>query len=696
MDPKILFPRQYARTQRFTLGAPRTFSVSPQGDRVVFLRSCSGTDPVTCLWSLDVNSSVERLVADPMALLVGGTEELPPQERVRRERSRQGAAGIVDYATDAAVRLAVFALSGRIFAADLITEKTWEVASATPVVDPRPDPTGRRVAYVTGGALRVVDLNGVNDRMLAEPDASGVTWGLAEFIAAEEMGRYGGYWWSPDGARLLAARVDESPVQRWWIADPADPASPATEVAYPAAGTANAVVAVAVLGLDGSRVKVNWDVDAFPYLTTVHWSKGGPPLLAVQSRDQRRMRILSLDPDRGVTTVLHEETDPTWVEIIPGVPAWTVTGNLLWVADQDDTRRLLRDGTPVTPPGLQVRTVLDVSDTGVLISGSATEPTEVHLWRVNERDCVQLTEVPGVHTGRGQGEVCVVASVHLRQGASEVRVVRGGEPVATIASYAETPVLTPNVTLLTAGKRELRCALVLPTGHVARSRKLPVLLNPYGGPHAQRVVAAQNAYLSAQWFADQGFAVLVADGRGTPGRGPAWEKAIAFDFAGVTLADQVEALHAVAEGHPDLDLSRVAIHGWSYGGYLAALAVLQRPDLFHAAVAGAPITDWRLYNTHYTERYLGHPEERPDVYEANSLLADAPNLTRPLMIIHGLADDNVVAAHTLRLSTALLAAGRPHTVLPLSGVTHMTPQEVVAENLLLLQVDFLKRALDLS
>jgi len=140
----------------------------------------------------------------------------------------------------------------------------------------------------------------------------------------------------------------------------------------------------------------------------------------------------------------------------------------------------------------------------------------------------------------------------------------------------------------------------------------------------------------------------------------------------------------------------VAIRGWSFGGYLAALAVLRRPDVFHAAVAGAPVTDWRLYDTHYTERYLGHPEQNGAAYERSSLLGDAAKLERPLLLIHGLADDNVVAAHTLRLSALLLAAGRPHSVLPLSGVTHMTPQEEVAENLLLLQVDFLRKALDVA
>ena len=234
--------------------------------------------------------------------------------------------------------------------------------------------------------------------------------------------------------------------------------------------------------------------------------------------------------------------------------------------------------------------------------------------------------------------------------------------------------------------------MLFPSGHEPGT-KLPVLLDPYGGPHAQRVLAARAAHLTSQWFADQGFAVVVVDGRGTPGRGPEFERAVHGDLAGPVLEDQVDALHAVAEQYPDLDLSRVGIRGWSFGGYLAALAVLRRPDVFHAAVAGAPVTDWALYDTHYTERYLGRPDEDPDAYTRSSLIPDAAALTRPLLLVHGLADDNVVAAHTLRLSSALLAAGRPHNVLPLSGVTHMTPQEVVAENLLLLQVQFLKDAL---
>ena len=233
-----------------------------------------------------------------------------------------------------------------------------------------------------------------------------------------------------------------------------------------------------------------------------------------------------------------------------------------------------------------------------------------------------------------------------------------------------------------------------------------MLLDPYGGPQMQRVVAAQSAFADSQWFAEQGFAVVVADGRGTPGRGPEWDRAVWRDLADPVLEDQVEALHAAAGRCGDLDTSRVAIRGWSFGGYLAALAVLRCPEVFHAAIAGAPVTDWRLYDTHYTERYLGHPDDNPEVYDRCSPITDAERIAaragggavthRPMMIIHGLADDNVVVAHSLRLSSALLAAGYPHTVLPLSGVTHMASQEEVAENLLLLQVDFLRQALGLE
>jgi dipeptidyl-peptidase 4 len=271
-------------------------------------------------------------------------------------------------------------------------------------------------------------------------------------------------------------------------------------------------------------------------------------------------------------------------------------------------------------------------------------------------------------------------------------VIADGSPPRPVTSVAATPPFVPKVRMLSLGKRELRAGLVLPRDH-RPGQRLPVLMDPYGGPHFQRVTAAARGWLEPQWFADQGFAVLTIDGRGTPGRSPAWEREVYLDLATAVLEDQVDGLLAAAEIEPDLDLSRVGIRGWSFGGFLAALAVLRRPDVFHAAVSGAPVTDMTLYDTYYTERYLGTPQKHPEAYRASNLLEDAALLTRPLMLIHGLADDNVTVAHTLQLSQRLLAAGRPHQVLPLTDITHMPAEETVAENLLLLQVDFLHRNL---
>jgi len=711
------FPRRYARTQRFTLGRPRGFTVAADGSRVAFLRSNAPDDRVNRLFVLDLATGRERLVADPIQLLAGAGEQLTPAERARRERSRERATGIVAFAADPLVRTAAFAIGGRLFAAALdrpggeepgpaggaasqepagpLPEPgPVELATAGPVLDPRPDPGGRRVAYVAGGVLHVVGLDGVDRRLVGEDDPE-VTWGLAEFIAAEEMGRDRGYWWAPDGERLAVARVDTTAVRRWWLSDPTSPMVPPLSAPYPAAGTANADVRLAVVDLAGGRVAVDWDREAFPYLVNVVWATDGPLTLLVQTRDQRTTRLLAADPASGATRLLREDADPAWLEIVPGVPVWLPGGRLVWTADEDDTRRLLVDGEPVTPPGLQVREVLGGYGDGVLVTAS-DEPTETHVWAVPAAGPPRrLSDGPGLHTAVAGGTVLVLTSAGPDDDAPRTAVLRDGEAVATVASNAAAPGLVPRVTLHRVGERALRSAVLLPSGQEP-DRPLPVLLNPYGGPHAQRVVNARGAYLEAQWFADQGFAVVVTDGRGTPGRGPAWERAVWRDPAGPVLDDQVETVHQLAAADPRLDLGRVAIRGWSFGGFLAAMAVLRRPDVFHAAVAGAPVTDWRLYDTHYTERYLGLPDTDPDAYRRCNLLADAAKLERPLLLVHGLADDNVVVAHTLRLSAALLAAGRPHAVLPLGGVTHMASQELVAENLLRVEVAFLRQALGLA
>jgi len=694
MSDDVSFPRLYARTLRFTLGVPRTLSVCSDGSRVLFVRTPSGTSRTGALWAFDLESRSERLVADPAELLGAAGEQLSAQERSRRERSREAGAGIVSYAMDSAGALACFALSGQVWVVPTDGSASARALPSTgAVVDPRLDPTGTHVAYASGGALRVVTVDGSDDRALAEPDGEEVTWGVAEFVAAEEMDRYQGYWWAPDGQSLLVQRTDNTPVQVWHIADPANPAEPPVAHRYPAAGTANADVSLWHVRLDGSRTQVTWDATTYEYLTRVSWSSAGDPVIQVMSRDQRRAQVLGVDVRTGDTTLLREQSDDVWVDLVTGVPMMVDGGRLVTCEDSEDTRRVVVDGSPISPPGLQVTAVLGADERGVVVSATV-EPVELRLAHVAwDGTLTWLSEDGGYHAGTSAGGTTAVSRSTLDGPGPQVSVTWPGG-TSTLASHQHPASLHPRVTLMHAGKRELRTAILFPTGHEPGSARLPVLMHPYGGPHGLLVVASGRAFLQAQWLADQGFCVVVADGRGTPSRGPAWERSIRDDLVGLTLEDQVDALAAVAEAHPDdVDTSRVAMTGWSYGGYLSALAVLARPDVFHAAVAGAPVSEWDLYDTFYTERYVGHPAEAPEVYARHSLSRLAPEVKRPLMIIHGLADDNVVVAHTLRLSSSLLAAGHAHEVLPLTGVTHMASQEVVAENLALLQLEFLHRAL---
>ncbi|MGY4968948.1 prolyl oligopeptidase family serine peptidase [Streptomyces nigrescens] len=688
------FPWQFARSRRFSLGVPRHFTVSPDGRRVLFVRTLSGTDPVGRLWQYE--DGTERLLADPALLVGAGPNAVPEEERLLRERARERTVGVVSYATDEAARLVAFALSGALWAVRTDGGTPFSVPAAGPVIDPRPSPDGRYIAYVSRRCFHVVDLAGA-DRQLARAEGPEISYGLAEYVAAESMHRLRGYWWAPDSRRVLVARVDTGPVERRYVSDPADPTKPPQAIRYPAAGTPNAEVTLQLLSLEGDRVEVEWDRKAYEYVVAAGWDAHGP-FITVQSRDQRVVRTLAVDPETGATEVLHERTDPAWVEIIDGTPARTASGALVLHEDEGDTRYLTVGGRRVTPEGMQLCAVLGVEGERVLFTASE-DPLETHVWchepgRGNRR----LSREPGRYTGVVRGGTVVLAGETLR--GDEAGVLRGDEtagdpPYQVLTSLAEEPSVTPRPVHLTLGERELRGALYLPSWHEEGTGKLPVLLDPYGGPGIQLVGRARGwfTYVS-QWFAEQGFAVLVVDGRGTPNRGPAWEKTIHGDQLTPALEDQVDALRAAAARCADLDLTRVAIRGWSFGGFLAAAAVLHRPEIFHAAVAGAPPTDQRMYDTHWKERFLGDPEEQPENYVRSSLAGHGHLLSRPLLLVHGLADDNVAAAHTLRFSAELLAAGKPHSVLPLPGATHLPADDAVNAQLLHFQRDFLLKALE--
>lgn len=800
------FPRLRARTLRFGCGAPRSAQTVGDGSRALFLRSDGPEDLVTALWLSWFDESGEHhetKLADPRELLgaTADSEDVPAEEKARRERAREGGTGIVGYSAGDDGNRIVFTINGRLFLTDIDwNDETgapephtrelageWldeDPAMYTPVLNPRIAPDGEHVLYTTGSYLMLVDIGGeLGDRITAvygvsvedeDGNPAENTWkiGLAEFVAGEEMDRYDGFWWAPDSQHVLFESFDTADEPTWHISDPADPEKPAAGRRYPRALTRNADVYLTVItlafdendryaGITGNA-DVDWDREAYEYVAAVNWRRGHDPLVLVQNRRQTRDQVLEVavaadGAALGATRVLEEHANEQWIDLVHGTPAYTPDGRLVCSLNDmaTDTNRLTMDGRPFTPAGWNVRTVLAVTDEDVLAvvqrapeiapevpdawaDAAATESVfgdhDARSFDVVSIDyngtITPVTTDPGQWTASRGERGIVVSGRDMRSARAQMRHILG-EQSATIASTAAEPGFTPNVTFTRLGEHQLYTAIIAPSPEspYAHAEKLPVLMKPYGGPGFQQVIASQSFYWEGQWWADQGFLVVTADGRGTTGRGPAWDREIFEDMKDVTLADQVEAVNALpeavarlnadvesraaqpaagdqadAENHPPAlraasrqreaipmpDLDKVCMIGWSYGGFLSALAVLDAPNVFKAACAGAPPTDWTLYDTHYTERYLGLD---PDVYYRNGIVQDAPKLERPLMLIHGFADDNVTIAHSLRLSQALMAAGRPHTFLPLTGITHMTNDETVAENLLTLQRDFLRDAL---
>ncbi|MEE9415542.1 MAG: DPP IV N-terminal domain-containing protein, partial [Acidimicrobiales bacterium] len=596
------FPRQNARTRRFTSGVPRSFRLAADGSRVLFLRSSSGSDSVNSLWCLDIGTGAEHLVVDPRELIDDSEANLTQAEKTRRERARESGGGIVSFDTDDDANAACFVLGGRLFRADVASGETIELPTPGDAFDPRFDPSGTKIGYVSGSTLRVTGESG--DGLLIEEAGEFVSWGSAEFVAAEEMGRGRGFWWDGTGDAVLVARVDVAKVSQWHIAGPVDPADQPRSIRYPHAGSANAVVDLAIVSLDGSRVDVDWRSGGYEYLARASWGRRSEPTITVQTRDQRTLAVLAVDPHTGETRLIHSQTDDAWVDLMTGVPAWCGE-KLLTTACRDETTSLALDGEIFTPAGLQIRRVLRAAKDHVVVAATS-DATEVHIHRIGiDGTTTPLTTEPGVHGGVFTKSLSVFVTSNTQRSGSTATAVRD-EASIVIASLAEQSIITPNAAFNIIGQRRINAAVLLPKGDHAPG-SLPVLLDPYGGPHALRVQKSRAAMYASQWFADQGFAVIVADGRGTPGRGPAWEREVLHDLANPVLDDQVDTLHGLADLYPQMDMSRVAIRGWSFGGYLAALAVLKRPDVFSAAIAGAPVTEWRLYDTHYTERYLGNP-----------------------------------------------------------------------------------------
>jgi dipeptidyl-peptidase-4 len=691
-DPVL---RELLQTRSFQLGRPVQPLPTPDGQAVLFLRSEARSARLR-LYVWDAGSGQVRELLTAEQLLGGAAEHLSPEEKSRRERLRLSAAGLTSYQLSPDGSRILLPLAGKLYLYDRRTGQVRTLATGPgPVLDPQWAPDGKKIAYVRGYDLYVFDLEKGREWAVTQGGTAAVSHGLAEFIAQEEMDRYHGYWWSPDSQQLAYEEADARAVEVWYLADPFHPEAPPAPQYYPRPGRANVRVRLGLVSVQGGPTRwVTWDQERYPYLGRVYWPADGPLLLTVQSRDQRDLLLLRVAADSGQTTQLLQESDPAWVNLRQDVPWWLGADSgflwaseragawqLEWYTPQGKLRRVL------VPPeaGFQRLVGVDPHKQRVLYQASA-DPRQTQLFWValHTPAAPQRWSLPAglaQAVWSPQGQLAVV-TLRPQQGMPRTEVYdsagqrRGLLPA--VAAEAPTP---PQVEYVLPEGEQGFYAAVLRPHHFRPGQRYPVLVDVYGGPHVKQVVAAEVRWLLDQWYADQGFLVVALDGRGTPDRGRAWERALRGRLGLVPLADQVRGLCELGRRFPEMDLRRVGIFGWSFGGYLATLAVLKHPEIFHAAAAGAPVVDWYDYDTHYTERYLGVPPAAAEAYRQNSLLTYAPQLRRPLLVIHGTADDNVYFRHTLRLVDALLRAGRPVEVLPLPGFTHMVPDPTVAEAL---------------
>ncbi|MGE0871997.1 MAG: prolyl oligopeptidase family serine peptidase [Kofleriaceae bacterium] len=688
-----------AATFNFRLGLPTPLAITPDG--AVLFRRTPSREFAADLYELTPSGEIKTLVA--VRELVGtGGEQLSDAEKARRERTRTATRGVVDIDVSEDGTVVMVPLGGKLFVIDRTTGKRTEIDPEGSAYDPHLSPDGKKIAFVRDGDLWVVFIGSAPRRWLAHGEHEEL--GVADFAAQEELGRTRGFWWAPDSQAIVFQRTNTRDVDTIYVADARHPNKPPVPFKYPRAGTNNATIELGIIGVAANASPpgprpLRWDA-RYSYLVDVIWPQRGPLTALVIDREQENLALIAFDPRSGATKDLLTEHDDAWLNVNVGAPKWLDDGSgFLWMTEQsgawvlelhDASGKLVR---ALTAPELGLRSLVGVDPGGAIVEASAN-PVRQDVWRI------PLDGAPAMRLSGGDGFSQTTAARHGVV-VIDTAVAEGGRRFTAVAargrhelpSVAERPKLVPTTRLETV-------ELAGRTHHVAITRPrafdpgatYPVLVKVYAGPHNTMVLDSRDAYVMDQWYADAGFIVVRCDGRGTPNRGRDWERAILKDLITVPLEDQVGALQAIGARHRELDLSRVGIFGWSFGGYVSTMAVLLRPDVFHAAVAGAPVTDWALYDTAYTERYMKTPQHNAEGYRSTSALTHAAKLSRPLLVIHGITDDNVHFAHTLALIESLYIAAKRAEVITLSA-THMVPDPKLNLAREQVQVDFFREHL---
>ena len=681
--------------------SPRGVKISPDSSRVTFLRG-KETDPLQMdLWEYNLADREMRLLVDS-ASLVAGDEALSEEELARRERLRiVGQRGIVSYQFAPGGNRLLFPLSGDLFLYDLENRETRRLTDTeTGETDPKFSATGRYVSFIRDQDLYAIDLDSFEELRLTRDGGGLVRNGMAEFIAQEEMDRYTGYWWAPDDSAVAFIRVDETPVHVAERFEIYAEDFKVYEQRYPATGTPNVLVKLGVVAPDGSDLRwMNIGEETDIYLPRVDWFPGSQ-FLAVQrqSRDQQTLELLKIHARSGESRVLLTETGDTWINLHNELGFLESQPRFIWSSERsghahlylyDNDGRLLRQltsGNWDVVDGARARSALlhiDEEGDRLFVTGTLDSPTERNIYEISlsgDGKPRRISKDAGWHVAdfADNGEFYVDSfnnagtppqlSLHRADG-SRIDFIEENrlDESHPYHPYVVSRPTTEFGTLQAEDGQTLYYRMLKPSGFDA-GKRYPVIVYVYGGPMGQDVTNTWAADFN-EILARDGFIVFTVDNRGTGFRGTAFDAPIHRHMGDVEVRDQTVGVDYL-KSLDFVDAEKIGVWGWSYGGYMTLMSLFTRPDLFAAGVSGAPVTDWTLYDTHYTERYLGTPQGNADGYQASGVFPYAKELAAPLLLIHGMADDNVLFTNSTKLMKTLQDHGRPFDVMTYPGSKH--------------------------
>lgn len=667
---------------------PRMVKLSPDGTLLTSLRPRADDRDRFDLWAIDTRTGQSRMLLDSLKLGRGG--ELSEAEKMQRERARIGGTkGIVSYSWSPDSKSLLVPLDGELFVATLDGAASRLPLGGADILDATVSPKGGYVSFVRDQNVYIIPKGGAQAIALTKDGGGTLSWGVAEFVAQEEMDRGKGAWWSPDDRRIAVARVDESKVDVVSRAAIGADGTKLFEQRYPRAGTNNANVSLHIFTIgDETPIKVDLGTNADIYLARVDWRPDGRSLLVQrQSRDQKQLDIIEVDATTGRSTLLFSETAKTWVNLHENL-RFLKNGDLLWTSERDGYSHIYRGNgkqwTQLTSGPWMVKSIVGVDEKNGSVSfvGNRGKSIEQHLFTVPLQGGTVTQLTPGGWWHDVSMNPSATRAIIRRSNPSQPEQMFLADAKGKLISWIEenrldskhpyAPYLASHTApqfgnITAADGTVLQTKLLVPNGPAGTRH--PVFVQVYGGPGAGRQVTAGWGGALQQYLVDRGWIVFSVDGRGTPDRGKAFEDHIYQAMGTVEVADQLTAL-AWLKQQPFVDPERIVVFGWSYGGYMTLKLLQAASGGYAAGVSGAPVTKWELYDTHYTERYMGDPRIVPDAYAASNVVPHAAKIQDPLLLIHGMADDNVVFDHSTALMAALQGNGQRFETMVYPGQTH--------------------------